>query len=206
MDPNVKNAERRAYRYWYEDGFIDILLGAFFLLVGTTSLLQDVAVPEGFATAAGVARIIVVVAAAVSLSHIVRKLKQQVTYARTGYVGYRRRPAWVRWVKIGTGLAAGVAIGLLATSQRDAVRWLPLLGGILVGGALLYAGIRFDLARYCFLALVAVLAGGALAWLDLAESLRLAVLLGVVGLGQIIAGVVTLIRYLRRHPRQENGV
>ena len=206
MDRELKSAERRAYRYWYEDGFIDLLLGAFFLLVGVTSLLQDAQLPGGLVTALNVARVIVVLAAALALRRIVRKLKQQVTYPRTGYVGYRQRPGWLRWVRVGTGLVTGVLIGLLAASRSEAVRWLPVLVGIVIGVAHFYVGTSFHLTRYHLLALVAVLLGSVVAWLDLSGTLQLALLLGGVGCAQIIAGAVTLIGYLRRHPRQEDDL
>lgn len=206
MEPRIRDAERRAYRYWYEDGLIDILLGMFLLLVGATSVLEEVPLPEGLAIAAGVVRIVVVVVAALVLRRIVRRLKERVTYPRTGYVAYRRRPGWLRWLKVGTGVTAGAIIGLLSVSQSGVVQWLPVLAGTLIGAALLYAGVRFDLTRYHALALVSVLAGGVAAWLALSSTLRLALLLGIVGLAAVVAGVVTLIGYLRRNPRQEGDL
>lgn len=203
MEPQVRQAQQRAYRYWYEDGLIDILLGAFFLLVGASSLLPQLDLPPTARTLIEGLRIGAIVVAALALRRFVRALKQRITYPRTGYVAYRARPRVLRWVKVGIGVAAGGLVGVLATSQSESVRWALLLVGVLVGSGFLYVGVRLRLLRYHLLALTSVLVGGVLALPDLPDDLRLAGFLCVVGGAQIVSGGITLISYLRRNPAHD---
>jgi hypothetical protein len=111
MDEQVQRARERARRYWYEDGFAELLVGGFLLLVGTTGLVRRLDLSPALTDLLNGARIALVLACALAVRGVVRALKERVTYPRTGYVAYRREGVDPRLIKLALGLVLGGIVG-----------------------------------------------------------------------------------------------
>lgn len=82
---------------------------------------------------------------------------------------------------------------------------MPVLAGTVTGALYTYAAVRLRLARFYALALVALVAGAAVALLDASDAVRMTLFFNGLGLAQLIAGFAALLRYLRRNPLPEEA-
>lgn len=201
MNTNVDDLMRRTKTYRYEDGLVEILAGFFFVVIGLFLLLDWVTpqdAPYKWIFAPGFAA--VTIGWILGAGKVIDRLKQRITYPRTGYVVYKRQK---RTTRVARAVAAGVigaAVSLaVVASYRyglSIVRVIPLIMG--VGVALLLTRITGELGllRFQVAAVWSVLIGGALAWLTSDMSLSIGAYYLLLGPAFVIAGVVTLIRYL----------
>jgi hypothetical protein len=96
----------------------------------------------------------------------VKRLKERITYPRTGYIAYLRLRGPRRWARIFLTmlLAAGFAVGLTFVGRLGGNSLLPVLIGLIVAGVLAYLGYEFKLRRFYGLAVcVLVSVGGTFA-------------------------------------------
>ena len=199
---------RRVRRYWVEDGLAETVIGLGFLLIATVIAL-GVCFPAPFWGAVKGAVIILTV---VGGRWVIQRLKWRITYPRTGYVAYpRRHTTRQRWLTATAIILSLIAlfVGIALLSHRQGLAYLVSLTLFL---ALLYFGLARaqDWSRGMFYAAAALPLGG-LAILLLPHplwgkiALQGGVHLGGMGLMQILGGMITLRRYLQRHPEPLEG-
>lgn len=208
LEMNLKQAEKRAYQHWYQDGLAETAVGIFFLLIG---LLFFVEYGLGGGNISAFGLPILVLGGVFALAPIVRRLKARFTYSRTGYVSYNEPTASRRWLALGIGLALGVAIVILLAftgfgDGRATLMWLPLAQAAVLAIFLGFMAYRFGLLRYYFLAAISLLAGAVVVAVQLGEVVGTAVYFTLIGLALIIAGLATLRNFLKQtKPYQEDG-
>ena len=193
---NLEKLERNIYRYYFQDGIVDVLFGAWFLLVG---------LPIG-----SVGPFIVLI---VFLAPLVKGLKKRFTYPRTGYVELREGdPQPLPRFILGSlvlGLVALLATLIATGDIADAARWyrwMPIFFGIWMAGIFLGLALRAGVVRYGIIAGVALVGGPAATLLRLPGKLaNIGLFLTVVGALMLVCGVVTFVRFLRKHPLPEQG-
>ncbi len=198
----VDEVRKRTERYWYEDGIWEISFGlAIAVLAGVNFLVVSLAktnFPAGILVLLQVASIGIVF---LLVGRLVRFLKERITYPRTGYVCYHKPAPLSRarrilvMVLLATGLSALIgllsAFGVVATS-------VALITGIILGTALVYLGVHFDLMRMFVLAALTLALGGAVALLPVGESFGTAFFFGGFSLLFLFSGAGALWSYLRR--------
>ena len=199
---------RRVRRYWVEDGLAETVIGLGFLLIATVIAL-GVCFPAPFWGAVKGAVIILTV---VGGRWAIQRLKWRITYPRTGYVAYPRRHTtrqrWLIAIVISLSFIA-LFVGIVLLARMEELGYLVTLTLFL---ALLYFGLARaqDWSRGMFYAAAALPLGG-LAILLLPHplwgkiALQGGVHLGGMGLMQILGGMITLRRYLQRHPEPLEG-
>lgn len=196
---DLKQIERNVLRDYCRDGLVDMIFGAYFLLVG---LLLPAGTVAPF-----------VVFSIVFFAVLLRSLKKHFTYPRTGYVELRQGdPRPVPWFILGSlvlGLIALVAVlkaaGVIAQPARW-YRWMPIFFGIWLAGILLGLGLSVRLTRYYFVAGVALAGGPAFTLLPLAGKLEnIGLFFAAVGAVLLVLGVVAFARFLRRYPLPTEG-
>ncbi len=213
MNHIVEETRKQVRRYWTEDGLPDLHVGLGFVLYGllTWQLARGAAGWIAFLQAFFLPVWIV-------LSYFgIRRVKERLTYPRTGYVSYARPGQRETAIRILAVLGVGGAIAL------------TMLGGLLSGGLpagetvfaflspLLFALVMGYMAwhqssgRYALYALIALLSGmvANLRLEGLSSIGREATLNGVpllltTGAAMLLGGTWTLVRYLRRHPMPED--
>ncbi len=138
---------------------------------------------------------LILIGGAFLVSRAVRKLKERVTWPRTGYVTYEPRRGKSRMFRF--ALAAIVAAFVSASMiivQKNWLNWSVILG-LVYTGALGFVAYRFSLWRYLVLAVWALVLGLGLASLALTLEQAGAVFHIGMGLALLLAGWLTWRRY-----------
>ena len=198
MDTTIEVAPRRAARYWYEDGLVEIGAGLLFLLLAGLFAVEGLApagsLPPWF-SALGLPAVIL--GGTVVLGLALRTLKQGLTYPRTGYVAYPpTRP--IR--KALAGILGGVVSMLLVLLLISHPGWLtalPALQGAVVAAVWFLLSIRMGVPRMAVQGLLALGAGVIVSFVGAGISIGSAVVFGTVGLASLISGIFVLAHYLR---------
>jgi len=199
----LRALENRPRRYWNVDGIPELMMGLVWILWGGALLVGE-ALPRG--SAANVYWMVfpaVLVLSGVASNWAIKKLKERLTYPRTGYIEYREPARHVRLltglmvVVTAAALAALIVTGRAAGLEHTAA---PAIG-VILSLAFVVASIRQKAPHFLALAGVALALGAAFATLKLgfAAINWLFVWLGVVA---TIMGVWRLRRYLQQHPAE----
>jgi hypothetical protein len=192
---DLKQIERNIFRDYCQDGLVDIIFGAYFLILG---LLLPVGAVGPF-----------VVLFIVFFVPLLQALKKRFTYPRTGYVELRQGdPGPLPWLVLGSlvlGLVALVAVliavGVIAQPAQW-YRWMPIFFGIWLAGILLGLGLSVRLVRYYVVAGVALVGGPTFALLPLAGKLEnIGLFFAAVGAVILVWGLLAFVRFLRKYPR-----
>jgi hypothetical protein len=212
MNNKIQETQNRLIRYDYVDGTPDLAFGGLFLLM--TIIYAILAAFPGLSNSTFSSIIIWVVFAGGGflIGWLPQRLKERVTYARTGYVAYRRqgRPIkpWARWtIRIGAPILVIVLLALMFLNrqkfpaQSQDVNYLnPGLLGFLFSGIWAIAGWKVALSRYYFIAAITLLISIVFLFSGPGGNPGLAMLCGAMSLVLFASGGITLWRYLRRNP------
>jgi hypothetical protein len=194
------DAERRARRYWYEDGLGEVAVGAIFALLGAYFAVQ--ASLAGRLTRLGDVLLnllfpIIVITAGLGMRTVIGKVKERLVYPRAGYATYHEKRRLPKWV---AGTVAGTIAGLVAVLARTAPgieAWLPVCQGSIVGAFLWWLGRSSGLARFSLLALLAVLLGVVVALAGTSSTVAAALFFGPVGLLLVLSGWLAFRPFVR---------
>jgi hypothetical protein len=198
-DP-IDQYAKRTMRYWYVDGLAEIAGGVVVLLLALVFLIGGLLEPGSstdFFLAVGQPAIILV--GALAARRIVGKIKERVTYPRTGYVAYHR-PASRRGIRliaatIGVAAVFGVIFGVI--SNLITPRWIPGISGVVIALLLAYLAYENGIRRFYIMGLYTLFLGLLVVTLHLADVYASSLFFGSFGLGWIVSGTVTLRHYLR---------
>jgi hypothetical protein len=201
IDP-TREIEKRAQRYWYEDGIWEIGFGLANALLGCLYLVTNQMDWSGYGSLAlTLVQLAGLIAMFWMINPFVKFLKERITYPRTGYVAYRKpaRRSRVYGILKTMLLAAavGALIGVLAATRFGANR-MALIVSVIMGGTLVYLGYRFDLLRLYAAGALTVL-WGYLVSLFIADYNQ-STSVYFIGFGSLILliGLATLLTYIRR--------
>lgn len=128
----------------------------------------------------------------------ISKLKERVTYPRTGYA-VPRFPRYLIFVFGGGVLLVTTLDALVWQSGLMTLLMQPLSLGLITACLLLWMG--GGLTRFYYLAAAAFLLGAGLTWYGTDPFLGVVLHSAALGLVLMVSGGVTLRRYLRAHPR-----
>ncbi|NOZ78720.1 MAG: hypothetical protein GXP48_05985 [Acidobacteria bacterium] len=214
MNELVETTRRRVRGYWIEDGMPDLYIGLGLAIYGALSWwailagtgwvvwLQSLFLPVWF----GLAMI------------VMRRLKESVTYPRTGFVSYARpargRRVWQLLLVSALAVVLAVVIVLTSgpgwTSRVDGLLpWLlPVLFTLGLGAVSWYQGsVRYGLYAAAGLMAGLLAAAGGGARIGIAQNAIAACVPFFIVLGAVMAvgGAWTLASYLRRTSRTEEA-
>jgi hypothetical protein len=193
---DLTQIERDIFRDYLQDGLLDLMMGAYLLLIGLVL---------GVSTAFLVLGIF--------FPFLYRALKRRFTYPRTGYVELREGdPGPAPRIILGSLLlglivlvVVLIAVGVIGDPAKW-YRWMPISWGIWLAGILLGLGAAVRLVRYFILAFIALVAGPFFSSLLLPGKLEnLELFLLAVGAALLIWGFVVFLRFLHQHPLVEEG-
>lgn len=198
MSQEIKKLMQDAYRYFYDDGLVELAIGGLFVIIAAAMLVMKLFVlGTPYAWLMGVILPVLVIGLTFGTKSLLEMLKERLTYRRTGYVRYRDQPSRGRWVVI----IGAVALGVIAiVFQPEWSQYMSIYEGGLLAIILVYMGYRVGLVRLYVLATIAALAGIGAAQAGLDDLLGSTVTFGVAGLALMVSGALTLIVYLRRNP------
>lgn len=206
MNSQLNQVKKRAARYWFEDGLIEITIGFFFICIGITFLLQGLAEPGSFlAGVIGLVSAVLVVLGVFLVRPLLRRLKERLTYGRTRYVAYSNPSRLQRTLSVSFGvLMVGFYLWFILHYWPGLYAWLPFLEGLALATPAFIIGNRTGLIRFYLFALIMVILSASLALSGNDDLLDSALMFISAGILMVFSGVVVLISYLRKsQPRQE---
>ena len=198
MNDSVEKYVKKTIRYYYDDGFVEIITGLLMTSVGVGLILWLALDPSPFISALLFLSILLLVIGVASLvKRLVLRLKDRITYSRSGYVSYQRNePDKGRWFLLIVTATLFVAIFFLP----EAFNQIQFFFGSMLAAVLFYLGYRLDLPRFYAAGIACFAIGVATAiWID-EEFIGTAVVLVGCGLLLLLSGGLTFAFYLRQYP------
>ncbi|RPI33584.1 MAG: hypothetical protein EHM70_05575 [Chloroflexota bacterium] len=198
MKDNLDDVVERPRRYWKEDGLAELVIGTLFLLAALLFYIQTLSAAGSIGRALiDVLIPLLLVGMYLGSKRLVEMIKSRLTYPRTGYVAYRRPERKHSRLAIAVALTATLLItGVVFAVGPQALQWIPLLDGVLLGIIFIFIG--QGAVRFSVLAAVSLLSGIALALQQVGGYLGHAAFFGLAGLALIVSGGLTLWSYLYR--------
>jgi predicted membrane protein len=202
MNNNLTDVEQRIKRYWYVDGFGELMGGGMFLLLGLYFSAQQyfgdqslvgIILQSSFA--------VILIGGLVIARKLINALKMRYTYPRTGYVEYEKKNGIQRRT---LAMAAAIVIAMVSViiaRRLDAIDAMVAITGVLVAIVLVVKqGWSSKVRRFYVLSFASLLLGIALSVSGLPRGYNLGAFYGLMGTAFAISGAITLTRYLRENP------
>jgi hypothetical protein len=191
VNTTIKGAPRRAVRYWYDDGLVEIGTGLLFLL------LAGLFAVEGLAPAGSLPPWVIILGGMLVLGLSVRAIKGRLTYPRTGYVSYPRKQPERKWAAGVIGAVVSFLLVLFLAARPDWMIALPALQGAAVAVVLLLLSYRSGVLRLAAQGLLALAVGLVVSFTGVETSIGTAAVFGAIGLASLLSGALALLHYLR---------
>jgi len=210
MESKMLDVEQRVKRYWYTDGIAELSSGGIFLLLGfyfaSQEYLKENSLVSGLLQAG---LVIVLVGGIVGGRWLIKALKSQLTYPRTGYVEYRVNKQNLKQRRVIVAIVAALIASFSLIFSEWVVSYLDLtlaLTGILVGLILIVLqGRQFGVGRFYIFGGVSILLGLTLAFSGLPNGYSLGLFYGLMGFVFAVSGAIVLNQYLRENPMPVEG-
>ena len=206
MNRDFEQITKRTRQYWFSDGFVEIINGVIFLLLGIYFYVQST-LPDGsiwlFLLQAGL--VILLVGAMFLGRRLVNVLKIRFTYPKTGYIGFRPAPKQKRWITAGVSSLMAVLIVVLFNTMPVSLNWLPAITGFIVAAFWLISASRVGLLRFYILAAGSMVLGTGISFAKPGILQGVAAYYFAMGVFLIGSGGLTLSRYLRQSAHLEEN-
>jgi hypothetical protein len=204
MSNSIQEIQKQTYRYYYQDGLVELAVGILFLIIGLdTYLISSLSPGSPTAIAAWIALPILTIAGIFGVQRFVKNLKERHVHHRTGYIEYVPKRNPYRWVITVGGLALILAIILL---PYDWVQKGSVAGGILLFIILASIGVQVDLKRLIVVGGLSLIIGVGFALTSLSDTTSLAATLAGAGLILTLTGSVSFRKYLNENPLPEEAL
>lgn len=204
MRDRIDEVMNQTHRYYYEDGLVELGVGILFLVIGLLlGVWARAATASPLFLAAVLGATLLVLGGGFAMKRAVGRIKERVTYPRTGYVSYHgRQPAPGRWLII----AAAIGLVVLGFVFPDWLFRMPMMQGLLLCVILVYMGYRVRLGRLYLVGLIAAAVGLGATLLIPDEILGSSVVFGGAGVALLLSGACTLRGDLQAHPEAREDV
>ena len=210
MNQHSSNIEQRVKRYWYVDGFGELMGSGMFLLLGLYFSAQQY---FGDRSSIGVilqsSFVLILIGGLLLARWLVNALKMRFTYPRTGYVEYPKKDGIQRRT-LAMAVAIVIAmISVIIARRLDTIDAMVAITGVLVAIILVVKqGWSSKVQRFSILSFISLVLGIALSVSGLPRGYNLGAFYGLMGTAFIVSGALTLFHYLRENPlpmEEQNG-
>jgi len=206
MNNNFSDVEQRVRRYWYIDGFGELVGGGGMCLILAIYFAagQYFGDESFFGGILQVSMVLVLIGGVVLVRRLVDAAKARVTYPRTGYVEYSEPKNKV----VASVLSAAVGIVMAVTfvfivRQFNKIDGMVAISGLVMGIVLFAKQVwSVRVKRFYVLSAASIMYGGALAVSGLARGYNLGLFYALMSLSFAISGGLTLKKYLDENPLQ----
>lgn len=205
MSNNLTDVEQHIRRYWYADGFGELVGGGGMCLIlalyfAAQEYLGDDTLIGGLLQAS---LALVLLGGFYLVRRLINAAKLKVTYPRTGYVEYQTGGGnrWVAGI-----LSAVVAMALAATfvfivRRINTIDAMTAISGAAVGIILFVKQVwSAKVKRFYILSLAALIFGAMLSVSGIPRGYNLGLFYGLMSLSFAISGGLTLKKYLSENP------
>ena len=204
MSNAIKDIQKQTYRYYYQDGLVELAVGILFLVIGLdTYVISSLPPSSPAAIAAWIALPILTIAGIFGVQRLVRNLKERHVHPRTGYIEFVPKRNPYRWVISGITLALIVAIIAL---PYDWLQKGSVAGGTILCIILASIGAQVDLKRLIVVGILSLVIGVSFALTTLSDIASLAVTFAAAGVVLVLTGGVAFRKYLSGNPLAEEAV
>lgn len=194
---SIQEARQRAFRYYYDDGLVELAIGLFFTVMAAALWSYQrllAGTPYGWLLA--VILLTLTIGGMYAIKALISRMKETITYPRTGRVTYKERgDSRGRWLVIAAALAITVALIWLPGWLNQ----VPVSTGALLSVVLLYMGATVRVARMQAAAMLPVAAGVLAAYFGLGDIIGSVLVFGSVGLEMVLMGGLVLNRYMHNN-------
>ena len=207
MDSEISKIVRRAQGYRYVDGTYEFKMGLTLVTLAAYTLIQTKLDGPGWRNflLPLLFSVLLVEGGGWLIDRLIQAVKERVTYRRSGYVSFDPRtktPAFsadttVSLVILGFLLAVSLFSWL---GQVVSTKWMPLLPAVILSVMIGITAYQSAQRRFYLLAVVTLVIGIALAWVDNGRwelTISEAVYFALMSLIFLSAGVFTLWKYLQ---------
>jgi hypothetical protein len=199
MEPpvDIDDVTLNAQRHWMEDGLSEIMVGLLFVIMGG-ALLVKLALPRWLTldlltsalTAAG----------ALGLSWGYKKLKERVTFPRSGYVALPE-PTKMRRISIFAMVAAFGVVFTLVLSTHIVV--VPVFAAVFAA-SFLWGGVQYKQISMLWEALLTLIFAVVLTWFpSLSGAVGVLALMVMIGASMAVIGAFRFRNFLKANPRPQ---
>jgi len=202
LDTELSRVQRRTVQYWFQDGLVELVLGSGFLLLGLCFVLLGMVPSPGPLTLVPVVLMIGLCAAG---PRLIKKAKERVVYARTGFVSFARPSLRRRWLTALVGFVSASLLGVLVTRAPSLEVWVPTALGLAMAGLFLRMNRPAQLDRLSVLASVSALTGLLVSLHGDTGNLAGGIYFTAVGAVMTVGGALALRSYLRNAPPPEDA-
>jgi hypothetical protein len=201
LDLNLDDIARRPQQYWDVDGLPELMMGLLWMLWGGAWLLGERIPHDWRSNVYWMAAPALLVLSSVAAVWATKRLKERLTFPRTGYVDWKEPSRSTRLTTAAVAMVVAMVLAALAANREAGMERAaaPMLG-VILSLAFVVASIRQRAPHYLALAGVAIalgLAFGALraGW----DSVHW--LFAALGAATAALGGVRLALFLKKHPR-----
>lgn len=207
-DP-LQNAQKRAFQYWYVDGSFEFFFGGICLILAAYFYAEFLLAEFWVSNLMIVFFLLFMIGGAFVINRLVMTLKERITFPRTGYISFPRKTGSSRWGRaLLLGAVSAIISGgmvLLLANRPAGFDWTVTATGLLFGAVVTYLGFRTGAARFFIHAALSVGLGLAFGFVNLPNNIGLTAFYGLLGLGMLLVGGLSLWQYLRHNPKQPDG-
>ena len=209
MKDNVSDVEQRVKRYWYVDGFGELVGGGGMCLIlavyfSAQQYLGDDSLISGLLQAS---LVLVLLGGMFLVRRLISAAKLRVTYPRTGYVEYRASEQ----NRLVTGILSGVVGMIMAMTfifivrQFNKIDAMVAVSGVVMGIILLVKQVwTVKVKRFYILSAMALIYGAVLSVSGFPRGYNLGLFYALMSLSFVISGGLTLKKYLDENPLQSD--
>lgn len=192
-------------RYWYQDGLTEILMALISFLLALYFYLETILPPGSFLNFVLIFLFIgLIMLSSRFVNKTISRLKERITYPRTGYVSYRKPPRQQHiWQIISSVLmiAAVFLMVVLLYFYQGSISWMPAITGCLLGiFMLILIAPRTGALRFYLLGIGSICLGIGISLIGLENLVGLFIYYLVASFGLLCSGVYTLVNYIRENP------
>ncbi len=203
MTNNIDSIMQEARRYWYDDGFAEIAIGALFGTLSIVLITQEVFKDQPAWLVISIMGLVIITAlGGFAVRWVINNLKARVTYPRTGYVEYDDKPD-PRGKRIALAMPLIIGLGILFVPDGFAAMGSAV--GVVMGAFMAFIAYQTGISRFTVASTLAIASGILSSYLGFNDVISTAIVFGSVGISVFIGGSLTLMAYLRDHPLTDEG-
>lgn len=203
MSDQIQNIQKQTFRYYYEDGLVELAVGILFFVIGLDVwLISSVAPGSPISISAWILLPIITIAGIYGVQRFVRNLKEKHVHPRTGYIEYAAKPNRYRWLISGFALALAVSFMLL---PYDWLQKGSVTAGMIIFAILVSIGIQVGLKRLIAEGILSFIIGVILAFLPFNDNASLVATFVPTGLLLILIGSWVFRKYRADNPLIEEA-
>mgnify|MGYP001159107242 CR=1 FL=1 len=202
----IRQIIRKTQREWYADGIWEMGFGGAILLIALFYWVSEwLNLAQRLGMGLPVVQLFFFVAAFLGTRWFIAALKERVAFPRTGYVVFRRPQPRLWWRRIALGFGVGMAVGglqvIFAGEGSKSVAWVGLVFALVM----VFLSLRFGVGRFFLVGLATFGLGMGAAVFIHGEWAGMAAFFTAFGAINLVSGLVTMFRFIRRYPVVPEG-